>query len=86
MKVQKINNINKQINFKQNNTNSLNAGLMIQSKNGNLNFARDKYITQQANSIDSNPITSLGYKLYKTFGYFRNQEANQAPKALNVKA
>lgn len=74
MKVQKINNINN-IKFRENiNVNNREASLMIQSQNAAVNFARERYIAQQANSIDASPIKALGYKLYRTFGYLTNHE------------
>lgn len=51
-----------------------NAELMLQTPNAALNFAKDHYISAQADSINSNPITSLGYKLYRTFGILTNHE------------
>lgn len=82
MKVQKINNTINNIKFRENiNVNNRDASLMIQSQSAAINFARERYIAQQANSIESSPIKALGYKLYRTFGYLTNHET---PKSNNL--
>ena len=92
MKVAKINNnnLNNNIKFRENvassSMNNRDAGLMIQSQSAALKFARERYIAQTANSVNSNPIKSLGYKLYRTFGYLTNHETPKSNKSLNVVA
>lgn len=90
MKVMSINNINKNIKFRENTAsaamNSREAGLMIQSQSAAVKFARDRYIAEQAGSVDAGPLKSLGYKLYRTFGYLTNHETPKNNKQLNVVA
>lgn len=81
MKVQKINYTTNNIKFRESINNNRDASLMIQSQNAAVNFARERYIAQQANSIDASPIKALGYKLYRTFGYLTNHET---PKSNNL--
>ncbi len=39
-----------------------------------VNFEKEKLIAQRADSINANPITSLGYKLYRTFRFLSEHE------------
>ncbi len=90
MKIMKINNINNTIKFRENTAsasmNHRDAGLMIQSPNAVVKFARDRYIAEQAGSVDASPLKSLGYKLYRTFGYLTNHETPKSNNQLNVVA
>ena len=90
MKVMKINNINPNIKFRENTASAAmsnrEAGLMIQSQNAAVNFARDRYIAQQAGSVEAGPLKSLGYKLYRTFGYLTNHETPKSNNQLNIVA
>lgn len=90
MKIMKITNINNNLKFRENTAsaamNNREAGLMIQSQSAAINFARDRYIAQQAGSVDVDPIKSLGYKLYRTFGYLTNHETPKNNNQLNVVA
>lgn len=90
MKVMKINNINTHIKFRENTASATmsnrEAGLMIQSQNAAVNFARDRYIAEQAGSVEAGPLKALGYKLYRTFGYLTNHETPKSNKQLNVVA
>ncbi len=92
MKVAKINNYNlkNNIKFRENvassSMNNRDAGLMIQSQSAAVKFARERYIAQEANSVNSSPIKSLGYKLYRTFGYLTNHETPKSNNSLNVVA
>jgi len=75
----KNNNINnKSIHFGENRLSSQMSGnsaeLMLQTPNAALNFEKDHYIARQADSAESNPLKSLGYKLYRTFGILINHE------------
>ena len=90
MKVIKINNNNNSIKFKENilssSMNGRDAGLMIQSQKAAVNFARDGYIAEQAGSVSASPLKSLGYKLYRTFGYLTNHETPKSNSKLNLVA
>lgn len=86
MKINKINNINFRENVLSSSMNNGDAGRMIQSQSAAINFARDRYIAEQAGSIDASPLKSLGYKLYRTFGYLTNHETPKSNKTLNLVA
>ena len=67
----KVNTISNNITFKENllsrNMSSSVAILSLQNPNAKTNFERDIRIDHRANDINSDFITSTGYKLYKTF-------------------
>ena len=84
--------INKQLHFRENRLSSQmngnSAELMLQTPNAALNFEKDHFIAKQADSTESNPIKSLGYKLYRTFGILTNHETpkNNSNNKLSVVA
>ena len=80
MKINKINNINFKENALSSRMGSREASLMIQSQAGNVNFARERYIAEQMGSVNAQPLKSLGYKLYRTFGYLANHQASNSNK------
>lgn len=90
MKVMKINKINSNIKFRENTASAAmsnrEAGLMIQSQNAAVKFARDRYIAEQAGSVNVSPLKSLGYKLYRTFGYLTNHETPKSNTQFNAVA
>lgn len=90
MKVMKISNINNTIKFRENSASASmsnrDAGLMIQSPSAVVKFARDRYIAEQAGSVEAGPLKALGYKLYRTFGYLTNHETPKSNNQLNVVA
>lgn len=61
MQVNKIQNIN----FRENK--SANAILMLRDPNAAVKFQQNQEYAKKADSVDSNPIVALGYKLYRTF-------------------
>jgi len=66
----RVNNINT-INFKENTLsmemNSADASLMLRDAKASVRFRQNQEFTQKADSVNSNPIVALGYKLYRTF-------------------
>ena len=72
----RVNNITN-INFKENNTSketkSGNAILMLRDPNASVKFQQSQEYAKKADSIDSNPIVSLGYKLYRTFNMIKKE-------------
>lgn len=46
-----------------------------QQQNNVINFEKERLIAQKADSVNSNPITSLGYKLYRTFKFISENES-----------
>ena len=39
-----------------------------------VNFEKEKMIARKADSVDANPVTALGYKLYSTFRIISEHE------------
>lgn len=79
MLVNRISNIN----FKANNTvstnmESQNAILMLRDPKASVKFQQSQEFAQNADSVDTNPLKALGYKLYRTFNMIRNND--QAPQ------
>ena len=78
----KVNNISK-INFKENTLsremNSADAILMLRDANASVRFRQNQEFSHKADSVDSNPIVAIGYKLYRTFNMLteRNHKNNQ---------
>ena len=64
------------INFRENELsremNSQNAILMLRDPKASVKFQQNKEIADNADSISSNPIKALGYKLYRTFNMLRD--------------
>ena len=77
----KVNNINT-INFRENTLSremkSSNAILMLRDPNAAVRFQKNEEIARKADSVDSNPIVAIGYKLYRTFTMIRDNDNSQA--------
>ena len=81
MKINGINNINYTAN-----TSTVSAPRSQQQQN-KVNFEKEKLIAQRADSVDANPVTSLGYKLYRTFRFLSEHEQTPAQQqSFNVVA
>ena len=80
----RVNKINTNINFRENTLsremNSENAILMLRDPNATVRFKKNQEYARKADSVDSNPLVALGYKLYRTFSIIKSNEANQAEK------
>jgi hypothetical protein len=78
----RVNNITNNINFKENTLsvkmNSENAILMLRDPKAMVKFQQNQDFAKKADSIDSNPIVALGYKLYRTFNMIKNNERSSA--------
>ncbi len=78
MQINKINNIN----FRESNItrgmNSENAILMLRDPNAAIKFQKNQEYAKKADSVDTNPIVALGYKLYRTFNLIKTREGSQA--------
>ena len=86
MQVNKIYNIT---NFRENTqkvktADSQNAILMLRDPNATIKFQQNQEFAQNADSVDTNPLKALGYKLYRTFSMIRNNEQNPQEKQLNA--
>lgn len=80
MQVNKISNISN-INFRDNELSmqmgSQDAILMLRDPKASIKFQQNQELAGYADSISSNPIKALGYKLYRTFSILRDEEPTQ---------
>ncbi len=67
MLINKINNITFQENSLSRDMKSADAILMLRDANASVKFKQSQEFAKKADSVDSNPIVALGYKLYRTF-------------------
>ena len=74
MKINGITNINFKDNETPQNISSQNAILMLRDKNASVRFQQNKEIAQKADVFNTNPLTALGYKLYRTFSLVRDND------------
>jgi len=68
----KFNNYNRQISFRENNSDNFtpsSAVLSLQSPNAVINFEKDFSLSRSADAVQSNPINALGYKFYRLFKF-----------------
>lgn len=80
MQVNRINNINFRENTLSREMNSENAILMLRDPNAAIKFQQSQEYARKADSVDSNPIVALGYKLYRTFNMLKDNGESQAEK------
>ena len=73
----KVNKINNNINY-MGQTNSTVSAPRSQQQQNKINFEKEKLIAQRADSTDANPVTALGYKLYRTFRFLSEHETPDA--------
>ena len=71
----KVNNINN-IKFTANNAQAI--APRSQQQQNKVNFEKELLIARRADSVDANPVTSLGYKLYRTFRFLSEHETPNA--------
>ena len=92
MQITKISNIS-DINFRENKSKyvtrdlgSQNAILMLRDPNASVKFQHNQEFAQNADSLSSNPLKALGYKLYRTFNMIHEADQSQSvdSKQLNV--
>ena len=76
MQVNRISNIN--INYRANvetkDMESQNAILMLRDPKAAVKFQQNQEFAQNADSVSSNPLKALGYKLYRTFSMIREND------------
>ena len=77
MQINKISNISFRENVLSREMDSQNAILMLRDPNASVKFQQNKEIAQNADSLSSDPLTALGYKLYRTFSMLRDNEPIQ---------
>lgn len=77
MKINSISNINFRENKLSREIPSENAILMLRDPNASVRFQQSQEYARKADSIDTNPIIALGYKLYRTFNMFKMPEVSR---------
>jgi len=80
MKIQTINNINNTTFKNTSSQRTINTALLILDQDNVHSFKKNHEIAVKAGSIDVNPFTALGYKLYRTFRYILGKNTNQPKK------
>lgn len=88
MQVNKISNINiMNTNFRagavSKDIESQNAILMLRDPKASVKFQQNQEFALNADSVSSNPLKALGYKLYRTFSMIRENE--QTPQNESAK-
>ena len=78
MQVNRISNINFRENTLSREMHSENAILMLRDPNAAVRFQQSQEYARKADSVDSNPIVALGYKLYRTFNMIKGDESPNA--------
>ena len=85
----KINQIS-YISFKENEPQtkgSQNAILMLRDPNASIKFQKNQEVARKADALNSNPLTALGYKLYRTFNLIKNNDGSvESTKQLDALA
>ena len=73
MQINKISNIT----FKEYDNKNIateNAILMLRDPNASVRFQQNKEVARKADALSTNPVTALGYKLYRTFSMIREND------------
>jgi len=88
MQINKITNIAFKENDNYKNAVAQNAILMLRDPNASVKFQQNQEVAHKADALDTNPLTALGYKLYRTFSMIRDNEPVQtdSEKHLNTLA
>ena len=59
---------------------SENAILMLRDPKAAVKFQKSQDYAKKADSVDTNPIVAIGYKLYRTFSMLKDNQSVQAEK------
>ena len=87
MQINRISNINFRENKISREAKSENAILMLRDPNVSVRFQQSQDYARKADSVDTNPVVALGYKLYRTFNMIKGEEHSKVEdKQLNVVA
>ena len=78
MKINKVQNISFKENTLSREMKSEDAILMLRDPNAAVRFKKNQEYARKADSVDSNPIVALGYKLYRTFHMITDNGEPQA--------
>ena len=82
MQINKISNINFRENTLSREMRSENAILMLRDPNASIKFQQSQEYAKKADSIDTNPIVALGYKLYRTFNMIKASDVSRGRAVL----
>ncbi len=84
----KVNSINGyMVSFRANENNNIKQSAPRSQQQNSINFEKEQTIAKKADSLNANPLTSLGYKLYRTFRIISEHESSAASnQGLNVLA
>ena len=74
MQINRISNISFKENELSRQMGSQNAILMLRDTNASIKFQQNQEIAHNADTLNSNPIKALGYKLYRTFNMIKENE------------
>jgi hypothetical protein len=88
MRINRVSNITFKETEQPRNIESQNAILMLRDKNASVKFQQNKEVAKKADALNTNPLTALGYKLYRTFSLIRDNEPveTEGQKHLNTLA
>lgn len=86
MRINNIQNINFGEKTVSKTMNSENAILMLRDPNAAVRFKRNQEIAKKADSIDSNPIVALGYKLHRTFNIIKGDSTPVETPKIDIEA
>ena len=85
MQINRISNINFRETTPAKEVESQNAILMLRDPKASVKFQQNQEFAKNADAVTSNPLKSLGYKLYRTFSMIRETEqVQQTEKQLNL--
>ncbi len=77
MNINAISNINFTHNIATRSNDSQDAILMLRDPNASIKFQQNQEFAQNADSVTTNPLKALGYKLYRTFNMIRENDNAQ---------
>jgi len=86
MQINKIQNISFKENTLSREMNSEDAILMLRDPKASIRFQQSKEYARKADSVDTNPLLAIGYKLYRTFQMISDNDkpANAENKRLDA--
>ena len=90
MQVNRINTNINNIKFRENvlsrEMDSQNAILMLRNQKATIKFQQNQEFAHTADSIETNPLKALGYKLYRTFSMIHENNQNVSVETKEFKA
>ena len=85
MKIIRINELNFKENTLSKEMNSADAILMLRDSNAAVKFRQNQEYARKADSVDTNPVVALGYKLYRTFRLLSESNHSENSNKINYK-